>query len=99
MARQVSEQACAAFRNAYKLTVGNTSVTVSQEQDKEVVRLTLHGNLIAERVGGQTSITNCGYFTAVTKERLNCLPGVDLYQKGGRWFLNGKEWDGEWITL
>jgi hypothetical protein len=62
----------------------------------------LHGNAIAYRYNDpeQTlSITNCGWQTNTTKERLNSIPGVNIYQKAGIWFLNGEEWDGELIDV
>ena len=59
----------------------------------------LHGNLIAQRTPLATTITNCGWFTRTTKERLNGLGGVDIVQMKGVWYLNGKEWDGENIII
>lgn len=35
-----------------------------------------------------------GFFTNTTKERLNALPGVNIVQKLGKWYLNGVLWDG-----
>lgn len=72
----------------------------------------LHGHKIAEwrsvtignistgeKIQKQLWITNCGYSTNVTKERLNGLPDVSISQKNFKWFLNGKEWDGSWIMV
>ena len=56
--------------------------------------LYLHGNEIARHVDGGFTITNAGWFSSTTKERLNGLPDVNISQKAGTWFLNGKEWDG-----
>ena len=42
----------------------------------------------------QLWISNCGYRTNTTKERLNGLPGVDIRQRNFTWYLNGKYWDG-----
>ena len=67
-----------------------------------VTILKLHGNAIAYKYNDpeQTlSITNCGYFTQTTKERLNGLNGVNIYQKKGIWYLNGVEWSGELIDV
>ena len=43
--------------------------------------------------------TNCGWFSNTTKERLNGLPNVNIYQKNFEWFLNGKKWDGNLIDI
>lgn len=62
--------------------------------------LYLHGNEIARHsLRGRLQITNAGWFSATTKERLNGLPGVSIFQKAGNWYLNGKEWDGSWVTV
>ena len=45
------------------------------------------------------SITNCGWETATTKERLNALPNVRIQQKKGIWYLNDVEWDGKLIDV
>lgn len=43
-------------------------------------------------------ITDGGFRTILTKERLNGLPGVNLVNKKG-WILNGERWDGSWIKV
>jgi hypothetical protein len=58
--------------------------------------LMLHDNNIAIYTGTKDLyITNCGWFTNTTKERLNALPNVRIQQKNFKWYLNGKEWNGE----
>ena len=65
----------------------------------------LHGNTIAvlrwdsQHCYGGLRITNCGWFTTTTKERLNGLSGVAIHQSKGVWYLNGDAWDGrnKWI--
>lgn len=60
----------------------------------------LHGHKIAWiDNNNQLWISNCGYRTNTTKERLNGLPGVDIRQRNFTWYLNGEEWDGnpKWI--
>lgn len=99
MARQVSEQAAQAFQNGYKFSQGATTVTVTDMAGIETVSLLLHGHTIAQRKGGVLYVTNCGYFTAVTKERLNAIHRVDIYQKAGTWYLLGQEWNGEWAAI
>ena len=55
----------------------------------------LHGNRIAWwDKNGQLWITNCGWDTPTTKERLNALPNVHIIQRNYQWYLNGVEWDG-----
>ena len=80
---------------------GNTAVTV----DSEYTTLSLHGNEIACKtslgsgLASCVAITNCGYFTSVTKDRLNGIPGVVIYAKNGDWYLNGKKWNGKIKTI
>tara|TARA_Y100000592_G_C5381110_1_gene273463 strand:+ start:530 stop:898 length:369 start_codon:yes stop_codon:yes gene_type:complete len=40
-------------------------------------------------------ITAAGWRTNTTKERLNGLNGVNIYQKDFQWHLNGEAWNGE----
>ena len=63
----------------------------------DVVKLQYHGNTIAikNRITNKISITNCGWFSNTTKERLNGLKGVNIKQKNFIWYLNGNEWGGE----
>ena len=37
--------------------------------------------------------------SVTTKERLNGLPNVSIYQRNFQWFLNGKAWDGSRIKV
>lgn len=61
--------------------------------------LYLHGNKIARLcLNGDIDITNAGYFTRVTKDRLNKL-GAKITQKNKIWYKDGVEWDGKWIKL
>lgn len=95
--RKITQQAINAFMNGEKFSSGNTTVVL----DKYLVFLSLHGNEIARRnaITGKLEISNAGWFSVVTKERLNGIPGVRIYQKRGVWFLNNKPWDGGWITI
>jgi hypothetical protein len=57
--------------------------------------LKLFGNKIAAiESDGRLWISNAGWDTKTTKERLNGLPGVSIQQKKGEWYLNGNQWDG-----
>jgi len=86
MARKVTTATVSAFLTGQKLTMGNTSSDGSG--------LYLHGNLIAYREGSDIFISNAGWFSDTTKERLNGIPGVYIQQVKGDWYLNGKKWDG-----
>jgi hypothetical protein len=63
------------------------------------VSLFLFNNKIAYWHGDKLRISNAGWPTATTKDRLNCLPGVSILSKKGDWYLNGKPWGGGWITI
>lgn len=92
--RQITKDSINAFMNAKKFNRQNMQVEVLPN----VTILKLHGNSIAYRYNDpkQTlSITNCGWFSNTTKERLNALPGVSIQQKAFKWYLNSVEWNGE----
>lgn len=82
--------------NSKAFNSNNTSVEVIENTSY----LKLHGNVIAVRTkDGKLSISNCGWFTNTTKERLNSLPNVSIQQKNGIWYLNGNVWDGKLIQV
>lgn len=81
-----------------------------------------HNNKIAEWRRDGLYISNGGYTTCsrsgneipgsrTTKDKLNALPGVKIYQHKCKWYINlcpwgmkakdlkGKEWDGSWIKI
>ena len=91
--RQVTLDASIAFRQFTTFSSKNTKVKVEDGEAK----LYLHGNLIARNTGKEILITNAGWHSQVTKERLNGLMGVSITQKKGDWYLNGTLWDGNWI--
>jgi hypothetical protein len=96
--RKITEQAVDAFMDARPYKSSNTIVEVLPN----VTILKLFGNKIAYRYNDPErtlSITNCGWQTPTTKERLNGLPNVSINQVKGQWFLNGKEWNGELIDV
>ncbi len=69
-------------------------------------QLFFHGNLIAEYRDGALYISNGGYVpnsgavgSLSTKAMLNALRGVNIVQTRLKWYLNGKEWDGEFIKI
>jgi len=92
MARKISDNAAIALATCGSFNSGNTRVWEGA--------LTLHGNRIADRnESGELHITNAGWFSNTTKERLNALPGVHIQQKKGVWYLNGTQWDGSWVKV
>jgi len=96
--RQITRQSINAFLNAKKFKKQNMEVEVLPN----VTILYLHNNAIAYRYNDPQrtlTISNYGWFTPTTKERLNALPNVNIYQKNFKWFLNGKEWNGNKIDI
>lgn len=62
--------------------------------------LYLHHNKIAEYKDGSLSISLAGWATVTTRERLNALDGVNLYQKNYEQYLNGKKIDSQrWYKI
>ena len=76
-----------------------SSSNSSVETVDGVTVMRLHGNAIAKRENGKLSITSAGWETSTTKERLNGIPGVSIYQKDWQWYLNGNAWDGRWTEI
>lgn len=93
MPKSVSRLAAAALVAGKKYSNGkNTKVDSSG--------IYLHGNHIARNAGeGHVAISNRGWFTLTTKDRLNAIPNVNIYQKRGAWFLNNQPWNGEWVIV
>jgi len=87
MGRKVTETIVDAFLSGQTKTVGNTHCDGSG--------IYLHGNLIAIREADQIYVSNAGWFSNTTKERLNGIPGVSVSQIKGEWYLNGEKWDGK----
>lgn len=98
--RKITEDAIRAFRNGTNFKRGNTRVI---QYSCGTCVLLLHGNLIAKCRRGDISepleITNAGWNTTTTKERLNGFPTVNIVQKDFQWFLNGEAWDGGLIRV
>jgi len=98
--RKITKEASWAFRTEKPFKRGNTEVKVSSTTEGNTTELYLHGNLIARKHPKTgVEITNAGYFTNTTKERLNGLPHVHIQQKNFEWFLNGELWDGKWKNM
>ena len=59
----------------------------------------LFENKIAEFREGVLWVTNAGWQSKTTKERLNGLRGVRVHQSRKQWYLNGNAWNGEWVRV
>lgn len=93
--RRITLEAVGAFIGKYNFKKSNTQVVACQDSAK----MYLFGNLIAVKTAGKVQITNAGWSSPTTKERLNAIPGVRIQQVNHAWLLNGAQWDGSWITI
>ena len=102
--RVITKESVKAFLNAKKFNKSNMSVEVKPN----VTILKYQGNSIAYKYNDpkQTiSITNCGWQSNTTKERLNGVIDLSdlnigrIYQKNWVWYLDGKEWNGKLTDL
>ena len=96
--RSITVEAVKHFNSASSFKKGNTQVKVLPN----VTVLILFGNEIAYKYNdpqNTLSITTAGYKTNITKERLNGLSNVSIYQSKGIWYLNGTEWNGKLINV
>lgn len=91
----VTKNAVTCFLNKGNGTFNNTHVVTANE----VSKLYLFGNLIAVLEQGVLKVTNAGWFSKTTKERLNGLPNVNIRQSKGKWYLNDNFWDGKLTTI
>lgn len=89
--RLITQKSVQAFRNNVNFSQSNTKVEIVGNE----TRLYLFDNLIAKRNENGLFVTNAGWKTTTTKERLNGLPNVSIHQKNREWYLNDKKWDGE----
>ena len=103
--RKITEDSINAFRNKRNFNRQNMSVSYNKSEDTSY--MALHGNTIAiyKHFNGELSISNCGWESVTTKERLNGIidtmtTGVDrIYQKDWTWYLNGNTWDGRLTVI
>lgn len=89
--RKITEQIVRSFLRGENRTIGNSR--------SENGALFLFNNRIAEYRGSELWITNAGWTSNTTKERLNALPGVRIHQRRGEWYLNDIAWDGGWVHV
>jgi len=96
MSRKITEESIQNFYNRAKFNKSNMSVEIT---DEGFPLLKLHGNTIAGRDYKGLWITDAGWPTRTTFERLNGLNDVSIYTKRGQVYLNGEEWDGEKVYI
>jgi DNA-binding LacI/PurR family transcriptional regulator len=96
--RQITYDAVKAFLSGYNFKRSNTEVKYHVEDDR--YRMYLHGNCIAEKLGGRSKvyISCAGWTSNTTKERLNgildTLNKPRIYQKDWVWYWkNGESFD------
>lgn len=87
----VTEKICRAFEERRTLRIDNS--------ETDGTGLWLFGNKIAEWREDGMWISNAGWKSKTTKERLNGLTGVSIVQRAGSWYINGNYWDGEWTSV
>ena len=96
MSRKITIESVDKFLSKETFRKSNMSV----DEVNGVYRLKLHGNTIATiDQFNMLSISNAGWQSNTTKERLNGLPHVHVKQKNWQWYLNGVEWNGEWTRV
>jgi hypothetical protein len=99
--RKITEKAVNAFFNAEPLKLSNTEIVVLPN----VTIMKLFNNEIAYRYNDPQktlSITNAGWNSRTTRERLNGIgsrANFGIYQRKNKWFLNATEWDGKLIDI
>ena len=89
--RQITQKIVHAFNGRYALKIDNSRT--------DGHTLWLFDNRIAEWRSDGLWISNAGWNSKTTKERLNGLSGVRIQQVRGNWFLNGRLWDGGWVNV
>jgi len=96
--RKITEEMCSCLMHLYPKLRSNTQVRIEgfQMGSPTIASMYLFGNKIAtyHSPTNTLEISNCGWFTNTTRERLNGLPGVNISQRKGIWYLNGEVWDG-----
>lgn len=90
--RKVTKRIKKAFEQGTALKVDNTST--------DGTSVFLYGNEIIRRESsGLVVATLAGWNTSTTRERINGITGLDIYQKNFVPMLNGQEIDAhDWVT-
>lgn len=89
--RKITRDIVNAFQGRRSLTISNSRTDGSS--------LWLFGNKIAEWRSNRLWVSNGGWGSTTTKERLNGITGVHVQQRMGTWYLNGREWNGSWVDV
>jgi beta-xylosidase len=90
--RKITREIVAAFMMRETKRIGNSYTNGTT--------LYLHDNAIAKfDKDGRLWITNAGWKSNTTKERLNGLPGVSIHQRNYTWYLNDEQWNGDWVRI
>lgn len=93
--RKITQQSVNAFIAKRNFSSGNMTV----HNHGQVTEMRLHGNLIAEHVHitGEIFISNAGWTSNTTKERLNGILDAigegsgGIYQRDFQWYWKGSE--------
>jgi len=89
--RKITREIVNAFQNSRSLRIGNSRTNGES--------LWLFDNKIAEIRRDGLWVSNGGWDSKTTKERLNGLSGVNIVQRRGVWLLNERVWDGRWVNV
>ena len=89
--RQITAKIVRAFENRQPLKIDNSRT--------DGTSLWLFGNKIAEWREGDVWVTNAGWDSRTTNERLNGLSGVHVRKQRGTLLLNERVWDGRWVNV
>ncbi len=97
MSRKITQEAVSKFLSKETFKKSNMAV---ESAGAGCWKLKLHGNTIASiDEFNMLSVSNAGWQSNTTKERLNGLPNVRVHQRNFNWFLNGQAWNGEWTRV
>ena len=97
MARQISEDAATALMNHKTFSRSNTLVKEDGDGNYE---LFIFSNKIAiYTYDKRLLITNAGWNSSTTRERLNAIPNVWTRTVKNQMFLNNNKWDGGWTEI
>jgi hypothetical protein len=92
--RTITNESVNAFINGRSFKKANMSVQI----DGAGVHLFLHNNLIASKINNKLRVTDAGWQTTTTKERLNGVLDAfnlpRLSQKKGVWYIGAEEFNG-----
>lgn len=89
--RKITREIAFAFEHGITLKIDNSRTDGRS--------LWLFDNKIAEKRADGLWVTNAGWQSNTTKERLNGLRGVRIQQVRGQWYLNDIAWNGEWVRV